>query len=146
VVTKNQYRDFAATVRVHTEVQLRRGIAGSPNPWEVGWVVWHYRSNKEFYALTLEPTGWVLSKQDPAYPGGQRFLATGRTPRFAPGHAHTAGIVQIGNHITVSGDGRMLTQFVDTQRPYPQGSFGLYTEDSRATFDHIAIGPLPDSH
>lgn len=146
VVTDNKFGNFAATVRIQTRAQLRRGAAGSPNPWEVGWVVWHYRSNTEFYALTLEPSGWVLSKQDPAYPGGQRFLATGKIPRFAVGRGHTAGIVQIGNQITVSADGRMLTRFVDTQRPYLRGSFGLYTEDSRATFDHISIATLPDSH
>lgn len=146
VVTDSKYRNFAATVRIYTRVQLRQGVAGLPNPWEVGWVVWHYHSNREFYALTLEPTGWVLSKQDPAYPGGQRFLATGKTPQFTVGREHTAGIVQIGNQITISGDGRMLTRFVDTERPYLRGSFGLYTEDSGVTFDHIAIGSLPNSN
>ena len=146
VVTTARYRDFVVTARVRTEQQLREGAAGPPNPWEVGWFVWHYQSNREFYALTLGPSGWALSKQDPHYPGGQRFLATGNSPKFVVGKTHTAGVVQVGRRITVSGDGRMLTNFTDTERPYDRGAFGLYAEDSTSIFDRIKISPLPDSH
>ena len=59
-----------------------------PNPWEVGWLLWCFspdpthpydpsptsNSNFRFYALTLKPNGWEVSKQDPSYKGGQRFL------------------------------------------------------------------------
>lgn len=59
-----------------------------PNPWEVGWLLWCFspdpthpydpsptsNSNFRFYALCLKANGWEISKQDPAYPGGQRFL------------------------------------------------------------------------
>jgi hypothetical protein len=108
-------------------------------------VVWHYTSNQRFYALTLEPTGWVLSKQDPAYPGQQRFLASGTTPRFRVGVPHSVGVVQAGNRITVSADGRLLTQFTDTQRPYLTGAFGMYCEDAHAQFDHIRLTEPPAS-
>jgi hypothetical protein len=86
-----------------TERQLRR-----PNPraWEVGWVLWHYTGAGRFYALALKPTGWELSKQDPRYPGGQRFLASGRTPAFPVGSWHRIGIVQVGDQIDVAADGR----------------------------------------
>jgi hypothetical protein len=141
VVSRATYRDLSAGVGVHTTEQLRRGAAGRPNPWEVGWVVWHYTSNQRFYALALEPAGWVLSKQDPAYPGGERFLASGKFPRFPVGVTHSARIVQIGNQITVSGDGRVLAQFTDKQRPYLSGKFGLYVEDSRARFEPILLAP-----
>ncbi len=142
-MTKAWYRDFVTTLRVRTLRQLRNGAAGPPNPWEVGWVVWDYTSNQRFYALTLEPTGWLLSKQDPAYPGDERFLASGKLPRFPVGVTHTIGIVKIGNQITVSGDGRLLTRFTDTQGPYPSGAFGAYAEDSTARFSHIVLKPLP---
>jgi 1,2-diacylglycerol 3-beta-glucosyltransferase len=142
VLTKAWYRDFVATVRVRTVRQLRRGAAGQPNPWEVGWLVWDYTSNQHFYALTLKPDGWVLSKQDPSYPGGERFLASAKSPRFAVGVTHSIGIVQIGNRITVSADGYMLAQFTDAQRPYSSGGFGLYAEDSEAHFGHIRLQPL----
>jgi hypothetical protein len=143
VVSRRRYGDFVATLRVQTVRQLRRGAAGRPHPWEVGWVVWHYTSEHSFYALTLEPTGWLLSKQDPAYPGGERFLASGRTPRFRVGLPHSVGIVQIGDQITVSGDGHLLTRFTDTQQAYLRGSFGAYTEDSDARFWDIRVRALP---
>ncbi len=142
VLTKAWYQDFVAVTQVRTVRQLRRGAAGRPNPWEVGWVVWHYTSNRRFYALTLEPTGWVLSKQDPAYRGSERFLASGRFPRFRVGVPHRVGIVQLGNQITVSADGHRLTQFTDTQQPYLSGGFGVYSEDSEARFTHIQLSPL----
>ena len=143
VISRGHYADFVATLRVQTIRQLRRGAAGSPHPWEVGWVVWHYTSDQNFYALTLEPTGWLLSKQDPAYPGGERFLASGRTPRFRLGVTHRVGIVQTGDQVTVSGDGQLLARFTDTQRPYLRGAFGLYSEDSDAQFSDIRVSPLP---
>jgi len=143
VVSRRRYGDFVATLRVQTVRQLRQGAAGRPNPWEVGWVVWHYTSEHNFYALTLEPTGWLLSKQDPAYPGGERFLASGRTPRFRVGVTHSVGIVQTGDQITVSGDGQLLARFTDTQQAYLRGSFGAYSEDSDARFWDIRVSPLP---
>ena len=143
VVSRGHYADFVATLRVQTVRQLRRGVAGRPNPWEVGWVVWHYTSEHAFYALTLEPTGWLLSKQDPAYPGGERFLASGQTPRFRVGLPHQVGIVQIGDQITVSADDHLLTRFTDTRQAYLRGSFGAYSEDSDARFWDIRVRTLP---
>jgi hypothetical protein len=145
VLSKTWYEDFVAMTQVRTVRQLRHAAAGRPNPWEVGWVVWHYTANQRFYALTLEPTGWVLSKQDPAFRGGERFLASGQFPRFRVGVTHSVGIVQIGNEITVSADGHRLAQFTDTQRPYLSGAFGVYSEDSLARFWGIRLNPLPGS-
>lgn len=145
VVSGKWYGDFTATLRVRTLLQLRRGAAGGPHPWEVAWVVWHYSSNQRFYALTLEQDGWVLSKQDPSYPGGERFLDSGRTPRFRIGTWHSVGIVQIGNQLDVSADGHLLTQFTDTRQPYLNGAFGTYSEDAIALFDHIRLHAVPAS-
>jgi hypothetical protein len=143
VVSRSSHRDFVATLHVRTLRQLRHGAAGAPNPWEVAWVVWHYTSNQRFYALTLEPAGWVLSKQDPAYRGSERFLASGRPPVFRLGVPHTVGIVQVGNEITVSADGRLLTHFTDTQRPYLTGALGFYCEDAQTSFSQIRFRQLP---
>ena len=143
VISAEGYGDFVATLHLRTLRQLRQGAAGTPNPWEVAWVTWHYTSNQRFYALTLEAHGWVLSKQDPAYPGGERFLASGDTPRFRVGAAHSVGIVQIGRQISVSADGQLLTRFTDMQRPYLHGAFGVYTEDADAQFSHIRLHTLP---
>jgi hypothetical protein len=142
VITARSYGDLALTLSLRTQQQLRTGKAGHPQPWEVGWVLWHYTSDDRFYALTLEPTGWELSKQDPAYPGGERFLTSGLAPRFPPGTTYTVGVVQVGNQITVSADGRLLARYTDRSDPYLGGAVGLYAEDAQATFDHIAIGQL----
>ena len=139
VVSAQRYRDFTATVTVRTLRQLRQGTAGAPHPWEVAWVLWHYTSNRSFYALTLEQHGWVLSKQDPAYRGAERFLASGRTPGFPVGRAHQVQITQTGPTITIRADGHLLTRFTDTQRPYLTGSLGLYCEDSKARFEAVHI-------
>ena len=142
VVSTTSYRDFAATLRVRTVRQLRTGAAGRPRPWEVGWVVWHYTSDHSFYALTLESSGWELSKQDTAYRGGERFLASGLAPSFRVGVPHAIGVVQLGDRITVSADGHILTHFTDTSNPYLGGAIGFYSEDAQATFDHIKIVQL----
>jgi hypothetical protein len=142
VVTARTYGDIALTLRLRTEQQLRTGQAGHPKAWEVAWVLWHYTSDDRFYALTLEPTGWELSKQDPAYPGGERFLASGLVPRFPAGASYAVGVVQVGNQITVSADGRLLARYTDRSDPYLGGAVGLYAEDAQATFDHIAIASL----
>lgn len=76
-----------------------------PNPWEVGWLLWCFspdpthpydpsptsNSNFRFYALVLKPNGWEVSKQDPSYKGGQRFLKsnTQEDPRTFPPHNTT---------------------------------------------------------
>lgn len=73
-----------------------------PNPWEVGWLLWCFspdpthpydpsptsNSNFRFYALCLKSNGWEVSKQDPSYKGGQRFLKsnTDTDPRKFPPH------------------------------------------------------------
>jgi hypothetical protein len=136
VVTASMHRDLALTTQVRTEDQLRRG---DPNAWEVGWVLWHYQSPSRFYALALKPNGWELSKQDPASPGGQRFLASGTTPRFPVGAAYRVSVVQVGAVIKVSAQDRMLASYTDTDAPYLVGRIGFYTEDAQVTFRNIHI-------
>lgn len=135
VTSVARYGDLDLSARLGTVAQLR---AASPNPWEVPWLLWHYTDYHHFYYLILKPNGWELGKEDPHYPGAQRYLATGSSPTFALGH-HTARVTQRGNIITVFGDGTLLTEFVDNQTPYLSGSIGLYTEDAHVDFDRIAL-------
>jgi hypothetical protein len=140
VVTARPYGDVAISLRLRTERQLR---TADPQAWEVGWVLWHYGGEGRFYALALKPNGWELSKQDPRYPGGQRFLASGRTPTFPVGSWHRVGIVQVGNRIDVAADGHHLARYTDRAEPYLTGALGLYTEDARVHFTDIQITPVP---
>lgn len=88
---------YSLSANIVTTAQLRnkdntpptpQNPDSKPNPWEVGWLLWCFspdpthpydpsptsNSNFRFYALTLKPNGWEVSKQDPSYKGGQRFL------------------------------------------------------------------------
>src|SRR5205823_4980362 len=136
VNTTTSFGDMDATVRVRTVQQLR---LPAPNAWEVGWVLWHYTDDVHFYYLALKPNGWELGKEDPAYPGAQRYLATGSSPRFAVGRWHTVRVRQVGSTLTVWGDSLLLAHVIDRQRPYSSGRVGLYTEDAAVHFDTVRI-------
>jgi hypothetical protein len=122
-------------VRMRTTRQLRRP---QPNPWEVGWLLWHYQDDTHFYYLALKPNGWELGKEDPAYPGNQRYLATGSSPDFALGRWYVVRVSQHGPAIGVTVDGKSLVRVTDTQDPYLSGRVGLYAEDASATFQLVS--------
>jgi Domain of Unknown Function (DUF1080) len=136
VTTVRSFGNVDATVRVRTVDQLR---VGPPNPWEVGWVLWNYTDDVHFYYLVLKPNGWELGKEDPAYPGAQRYLATSGSSHYAVGSWHTFRVRQVGATISVWGDGTFLKTFTDRQRPYFSGHLGLYTEDAAVHFDTINV-------
>lgn len=122
--------------RVATLAQLRRG--SPPNAWECAWLVWSYQDPEHFYYLALKPNGWELGKRDPAYRGGQRFLATGQRA-FPIGSWHKFRIFQKGGEIAVVVDGAPLVTFADRAQPiYASGRLGLYTEDARVALDDVS--------
>jgi len=134
--------NFQGTTR--TVKQLRQNTA--PNAWEVPWLVWNYKDNTHFYYIVLKPTGWELGKEDPAYPGAQRFLASGTNVKFPVGAWNTFNIVhnQATGTMTVTIDGTLLTTFTDTERPYTSGKVGFYAEDAEVELDGVA-GNLNDN-
>jgi hypothetical protein len=135
VTTTTSATDTQATVALRTTEQLR---TPQPNPWEVGWVLWNYTDDAHFYYIALKPNGWEIGKEDPAYPGNQRYLATGTQP-FPAQQWHEVTIHQIGATLTVSADGAPLATVTDTERPYTSGHLGLYTEDAAVDFNPIHI-------
>ncbi len=134
VITKESYENVELEVDVQTQRQVREG---EPNPWEAGWVLWNYTDNDHFYAVALKPNGWEISKQDPAYPGKQRFLSSGSDPQFPVGTKNTVNVEHRGAEMTVSVNGQVLDTVVDNERPYRQGAVGLYTEDARVRFTDL---------
>jgi len=136
VRTSESFGDLDMTVRLQTVDQLRRG---TPNPWEVGWVLWHYGDNTHFYYVALKPNGWELGKEDPAYPGAQRFLGGDYSPTFAVGSWHTVRVQQSGATMTISADGTTLGTVTDGERPYRSGDVGVYTEDARVHVDTVSV-------
>lgn len=131
------FSNFTANATEATVAQLRTGSA--PNPWEVAWFLWNYTDNTHFYYIALKPNGWELGKEDPAYSGAQRYLATAATPTFPIGKPYAIQVSQSGATMTVSVNGSKLVSFTDKQRPYLSGSLGLYCEDSHVIFGSIAV-------
>ncbi|MEK6852449.1 MAG: family 16 glycoside hydrolase [Nanoarchaeota archaeon] len=124
-------------VKSITVQQLR---TGTPNPWEVSWILWHYTDNSHFYYFIAKPNGWELGKEDPAYPGNQRYLATGSSPKYPIGTQYTIKITQdSSNRIIVFVNGAQIVSFVDTERPYTSGRIGLYDEDAHVHFDDVKV-------
>src|SRR5436309_6384609 len=132
VRTSEGFGDLDMTVRLRTVDQLR---SGTPDPWEVGWVLWHYGDNTHFYYVALKPNGWELGKEDPAYPGAQRFLGGDNSPAFAVGPWHTVRVQQSGATFTLWADGSRLGSFTDRERPYLNGAIGVYSEDALVHVD-----------
>ena len=140
VRTQQEFGDLDLRLRVKTVRQLRTG--STPNPWETAWVLWHYTDNTHFYSVVLKTNGWELGKEDPAYPGAQRFLATGDDVGFAPGTWHDVHVTQVGNVLSLRVDGRLLASFTDTERPYVRGAVALYDEDAHTRFTGVAVTPV----
>jgi hypothetical protein len=136
VLSRRSWSDVEISARLRTDRQLRRP---GPNPWEVAWLLWHYRGGKHFYYVALKPNGWEIGKEDASYPGDQRFLATGSKPRFPVGRWYRLNITQRGTAISVSVDGHLLASLTDQSQPYLAGRVGLYTEDASATFQQVFL-------
>jgi hypothetical protein len=128
--------DFTLTVSTVTTRQLR---ADAPNPWEVAWVLWHYTDNTHFYYFAAKPNGWELGKEDPGYPGSQRFLATGTTPAFPIGAWYRIRVSQAGETIRVFVNDLLIVSMNDRERAYSAGRVALYSEDAEAYFDNVGV-------
>jgi hypothetical protein len=129
--------DFTLQVSAATTRQLRAN--GAANTWEVAWVLWHYTDNLHFYYFVPKPNGWELGKEDPQYPGAQRFLATGPSPSFPIGPWYRTRVTQSGPTIQVFVDDVLITTFTDGERPYSSGRVGLYSEDAEVYFDNVSV-------
>jgi hypothetical protein len=129
--------DVIVQADMATTRQLRIGTA--PNPWEVAWLLWRFTDNQHFYYFIPKPNGWELGKADPAYPGAQRFLATGSSPQFPLGAWYRVRVTHSGNTMQVFVNGVLITTVTDTESPYSSGRVGLYTEDAESYFDNVSI-------
>lgn len=131
---------YTYAVSVITDAQLRAN--DPPNPWEVAWVVWSVADDDHFYYFIPKPNGWELGKRDPAYPGGQRFLATGSAPAFPLGAWRRVEVVQSeknGTAMTIAVDGRTIVTVTDRERPYGSGRIGVYSEDAAVRATNVIV-------
>ena len=122
---------------------MNRRVSSERSPWETAWAVFAYTDDNHFYYMAFKTNGWELGKVDPAYPGGQRFLADDTTVPTPVGTPRRFHIRQQGVTITVKLDDTTLTTFTDTERPYLRGRIGFYTEDAKVAFDNVS-GAITD--
>lgn len=144
VVSQQNFTTTKLTLsaKMTSTAQLRTGSA--PNPWEVGWLVWDYQDNDHFTYAIAKPNGWELGKRDPAYPGGQRFLATGSNVTVPVGASATYNVTRTvktnGTTVTVLKiQGVTVASFTDAERPYTSGAVGFYSEDAAVTLNSLTV-------
>jgi hypothetical protein len=136
LVSSASVGDMDLTVAVRTLRQLR---TPTPNNWETAWVLWHFTAGPHFYYFIPKAHGWELGKSDPAYPGGQRFLATGTTPSYPLGNWYSVRVRQVASTFSVWVNGSLVATFTDNERPYLSGQLGLYSEDAKVQFDNVTV-------
>jgi hypothetical protein len=120
---------------VTTLDQLRDGSA--PNPWEVGWVMFHFRDLANYYWFMVKTNGFELGKKQGS--DTQIFLQTGDLPALTVGQPVKVTVRVRGARIRVWVAGALVVDYTDSN-PLPRGSVGLYEEDSKASFDSLSLG------
>ena len=129
--------EFTFSGTISTPEQLRQGA--TPNAWETGWLVWNYTDNDHFYYFVPRANGWDLGKRDPAYAGGQRFLATG-SEGWPLADSKQFTISKQGGTIEVKINGKVIATVTDDDQPYNgNGRIGIYSEDARVLADDIDL-------
>jgi Domain of Unknown Function (DUF1080)/Bacterial Ig domain len=140
VLTTQEFKDFKLSVDVRTDKHTRQNSL--PNPWEVGWIIWKWNDNTNFYYFLVKTNGAEVGK----YEGGvnpidQKILKTSPSFEGSIGQLMHWDIIVKGNHITVIVDGITVFDFDDVSS-FDAGTIGLYVEDAEVSFDNVVIIPL----
>ncbi len=126
--------DYTLNLKMKTVDQLRTG--STPNPWEVGWVLFRYQDAKHFYYLIYKPNGVELGK---FVNDKQTFLATTSDPRMNIGSWDDYKIVVSGNNIKVYINDSKVIEATDGDSPLMTGKIGLYNEDAKVYYDDVVV-------
>ena len=137
ITSSSTWGDQTISFTTTTLDQLREG--STPNPWEVGWVMFHFRDLANYYWFMVKTNGFELGKKQGS--DTQIFLATGSTPSRAVGTSYQVRIQAQGGRIRVFLDGSQVVDYTDSS-PLLSGSVGLYEEDSKVTFGNVSVSAL----
>lgn len=136
-----QLRNFHLTITAITDKQIR--LNSAPNSWETFWIFFNYlptASGKSTNYFILKPNGVELGTAMDA--NGQTFLYTGPSNAQAIGMFNTYDIEKVGNHVTVSINGRQVANYTGAVLDVA-GSIGLYSEDANVRVTKVQVTPLP---
>jgi len=127
------WKDYIYSVKMKTVKQLR---PTSPNPWEVGWVIFRYQNASNFYYFIQKTNGIELGK---LVNGTQKFLYTAGSPTLPLDKFNTYQIILKGNNIKISIDGSQVVNYTDSSSPFLSGKIGLYNEDAETLSDDVSV-------
>lgn len=135
-----QLRNFRLNITATVEQQTR--LNSAPNPWETFWIFFNYQptsAGKSTNYFLLKPNGVELGTAVDQV--GQTFLQTGPADVRAIGVSNKYEIEKIGNRVTVSLNGKVVTNFTGAIKDVA-GSIGLYAEDARVRVTNVQVTPL----
>ncbi len=145
VISKTSYQQpFQLSYTMKTTKQLR--IGSTPNPWEVGWVVFGYKNDGKFKYLTLKPNGYGLELGESLLNDRQNFLYTSTLNKdFFPINKDYNVIINAqNNNITITINDKQYAQYSITNKDVltVDGKYGFYTEDASVQVSNIKMEQL----
>jgi hypothetical protein len=123
--------------------QLRQN--SPPNTWEAGWIVFRYTDIFHYYWFLIKPNGIEFGKKDcdtcsdPV--DGQQFLVTKDNPTLQLLKWNHVTIDNVGNHIKISVDGKLVVDFIDNtmSAKLSSGAIAMYSEDASVRYDNMHL-------
>ncbi len=146
--SQNPIQNFTVSVVVATEQQLR---TPTPNPWEVFWLFFNYRSGsatpdglKETNFFEFKTNGIELGTAFNSI--GETYLATASSPVNLIGSISTIQLTKVGQQVSVMINGIQVVNYTGTAATHllydVPGTIGLYTEDARVHIYSVEVTPL----
>lgn len=141
------YTNYHVNLYFRTIQQLRTGVAGSPNPWEVAWLIFNRVDATHAYGLILKTAGFgtEIDKNDG---GGEIIVYTNSSgPSNNIGTWYTWDLyVRNGNQFTVYVNGILIGTTIDNSQAInyfanPTG-LSMYCEDASVEYGNISVWKL----
>lgn len=145
VVSKQSVRQpFQLSYTMKTAQQLRTG--STPNPWEVGWVMFGYKKTGAFKYLVLKPDGYGLELGESLLHDNQNFLYTSVIGQDQfPVNTDNDVVIRVKkNVVTVTVNGKKHLQYTMSKKDAlsADGQYGFYTEDASVQVTNIKMQQL----
>lgn len=142
VVSKSSYHQpFQLNYTMKTTKQLR--VGSTPNAWEVGWLVFGYKTDGKFKYLILKPNGYGLELGESLLNDKQNFLYTSAFNQdlFPVNKDYNVTIIAQNNIITITINGKQYAPYSLTNKDAltVDGQYGFYTEDAAVQVSNIKM-------
>jgi hypothetical protein len=131
--------DFTLDTNIRTVKQLRQ--ITTPNPWEVGQLLFRYTNDANYYVFILKTNGFEFNR---VYGGVEKYLVNKTTPKLTMNTWNHVQVSAVGNHFKIWLDGILIVDYVDSSMPakLASGSVVMYGEDSQVNFGNMNINAV----